>query len=194
MFWVGKQHFVSIEDYEDRFSEVNPLDTISPSTKNLLSNLPKDETSKFTLIGKDFYDKEDFDNAIENFSKALQFKNNNCNALYYRAMSYWLNNKYKNAFDDFSSLIEFKPTFIQAYFNRANCCVELRTYHHLKIAISDYTLVINNKYSVGESSFLRGVSYLFLKQEEKSFQDWLVAKEYGFAKMSKENWKKDFLE
>lgn len=194
MFRIGNTHFVSIEDYENRYMEINPRDLISPELREFLSTIPKDQSAQLTEYGQEKYNKEDYLSAVEYYSKALELRKNNLRALYYRALSFIKLEKYESSINDFNLLIELKPDAYEAYFYRANARCAEPTYDRLKGAIIDYTIVINNDCNNGIAYFTRGYCYLMLKQENLAFIDWRKAKIMGVAIENEENWKKDFLD
>jgi tetratricopeptide (TPR) repeat protein len=194
MFWVGKKHFVSIEDYENRYMEVNPKDLLSPELKEFLSTIPNDETSRYTILGDQNYENGEYRLAVENYTKALKLDINNLAALFYRGLCFIPLEKFNDSITDLTKLLQLKPEFIQAYQYRANARVALRTYNQLKEAIADYTKVTNHDPSDGSSYFLRGYCYLLLGQEDLAILDWKKAKEHGIVKENEENWKRDYFE
>lgn len=183
-----------MKDYEDRYMEVNPYDLISPELKEVLSNIPKDETSHYTILGNKNYKNSEYIQAVENYTKAIEYDENNIEALFYRGLCFIRFEKFKDAITDLTKLLQLKPEFVQAYKFRANARVALNTYSQLKEAIDDYTKVINNDSSDGTLFLLRGYCYLSLGQEDFAFIDWKKAKEFGITKENKENWKKSFFE
>jgi len=193
MFRIGNKHFVSIEDYENRYMEVNPRDLINPELKEFLSRIPRNESSRLTELAYEKFNKEEYSSAVENYSKALELKNNNLRALFYRALSFMKLEKQESAINDFTKLIELKPDAYEAYFYRANARSAEPTYDRLTKAIVDYTTVINNDGNNGIAYFLRGYCHLMLKIENLAFSDWKKAKLLGVAIENEENWKKDLL-
>lgn len=193
MFWVGKKHFTSLEDYENRFMEVNPIDLVSPRLKELVFGIPKKEISKYILLGKNNYKNEQFEKAIKNFTKVLDYDKNNLSAIFYRGLCYIKLEHFQSAIKDLSNLIQLKPDFVHAHYYRGNARLLIQSYSQIKKAIDDYTLVIESDSSNGLAYYLRGCCYLLLKNENSSFLDWKKAKDLGIAKESEENWKKDYL-
>ena len=194
MFRVGKKHFLSIEDYEDRYWEVNPKDLLRPEIKKLLLSIPKDESSMYTKIGNEYFDKGEYNSGVENYNKALEYNERNFIALFYRGLCFIGLMQFESSIKDLTKVLMLKPSFYQAYFYRANARVGILTYYQIKKAIDDYTSVINKPRPGGNPFFLRGYCYLLLKKEQLAIADWRIAKKYRITKESEENWKKDYLE
>ncbi|MFA6084243.1 tetratricopeptide repeat protein [Mucilaginibacter sp.] len=193
MFWVGKKHFVSIADYEDRFMEVNPKDLMSPALIELLSSIPKDETSRYTIQGNERYRNKDYESAVDNYTKAIELKYDNIEALYYRGLCYIKLEKYNNCVTDLTKIIDIHPDFVEAYFYRANARAALQTFKQLKDAILDYSIVLEDNDKNGLCYYLRGYCYLQLQKDTLAYSDWKNAKVLGVAQESEANWKNDYL-
>jgi tetratricopeptide (TPR) repeat protein len=157
-----------------------------------LSNIPKDETSRYTIMGNKNFDLGEYDTAIENYSSAIELNHSNITAIYYRGHCYNNLEKFENAVSDSTKVIFLKPEFIKAYLYRGNARASIQTYSQLKAAISDYTVVINSDIKDGTVFMLRGYCNLLLKKENFAFQDWRMAKKLGAAKETEENWQRDF--
>lgn len=194
MFWVGKKHFVSVEDYQDRHYEVNRSDLISPELKEMLSSIPKNETSRLTILGDKNYNNGEYIEAVENYSKALMADGNNLEGLFYRGLCYIQLDKFHDSINDLTKLIKLKPEFTQAYHYRAIARIALHSYNQLKLAISDSTEAIERGQKDGTLFFMRGYCNLMLAQDDFAFQDWIKAKIAGVAKENEESWKKDYIE
>lgn len=193
MFKVGKKYFLNVEDYEDRSYEVNPKDLISQELRELLSSLPKDESSHYTILGKESYNNLEYGNAIENFTNAIELNRNNIIALFFRGLCFTSMEKYHDAINDFTKIIELQPSSLQAFFYRGNAQLLLETYDQLKSAIKDYTSVIKKNPGDGIAYFLRGYCYLLLKQDDQANMDWREAKKLNVAKQDEEKWKEDYV-
>ena len=193
MFWVGKKHFASIEDYEDRFMDVNPKDLMSPELIKLLSSIPKDETSLHTIQGNEKYAIKEYKDAIDCYTKALEFKHDNLEALFYRGLCFIKFEKYGDTITDLTKVIELDPQFIDAYFYRGNARAALQTFRQLKNAISDYSIVLQSDDKNGLCYFLRGYCFLLLQNDSLAFSDWKHAKSVGVSQQDEVNWKNDYL-
>ena len=194
MFWVGKKHFVSLNDYEDRSFEVNPKDLISDNLREFLSTIPKDKISRYYIKAIEYFKIGEYKKAVQIFTEILTLDINNTGALFYRGQCFIKLERFKNSIDDFTELLNLIPEFTEGYFYRANARSSLQTYSQIKDAITDYSHVIDKEPSNGISLFLRGYCYLLLKKESLAFNDWKKSKEFGIAKENEGNWKRDFLE
>ena len=67
-------------------------------------------------------DQTDYDQAIANFTKAIELNHNDATAFYNRGTSYFNQNKYDDdvnlAIADFTKAIEINPKFADAFYNR----------------------------------------------------------------------------
>lgn len=88
--------------------------------------------------------------------------------------------KYKLDFElimrDYDRVSELQPDFIYAYFNKANILCDLNDY---KSAIRYYNRAIEQDSEFAESFFNRGLTYLFLGQDDKGLADLSKAGEQG---------------
>ena len=71
-----------------------------------------------------FSRKKDYSKAINNFTKAIELKEDFADAYYHRGQAYAKESKYEDAIDDFSKAIEIDPEFKDAYFQRGNVFFE----------------------------------------------------------------------
>ena len=69
-------------------------------------------------LGKSEYDKGNFENAIINFTKAIELKPDYAEAYYNRGNAYVKLQQYGKAIYDFNKAIELKQDDAQAYYNR----------------------------------------------------------------------------
>ena len=93
------------------------------------------------------------------------------------------NNKYNFTIDmilmDYDKVIEYNPDFSFAYYNKANV---LCTKKDFTSAITNYTRSIKIDPDFAESYFNRGLTYLYLGEEEKGLNDLSKAGELGIYK------------
>ena len=106
----------------------------SPATSDdakLLQDSPVDYVDR----GRTYYDKEQFDDAIAAFNKAVKINPEDVDAYYYRGCTYFAKENLKKALKDYNTAIKLNPEYVNAYINRGY-------YYHLKSeyprAIADY--------------------------------------------------------
>jgi tetratricopeptide (TPR) repeat protein len=179
MIRIGKKFFFDFADYEDHFLEVDPRDLITPQIKELISSLPVDESGDFTIKGNESFNKNNFHDAIDQYSKAIEHRSQNISAILFRGISYINIEKYRDAANDFSNLIAIKPQFTEAYFFRANAFLLQQTYESLNSAIDDYTKFIDQYPNNGYSYYLRGSAYYLLLKLKEAKLDWEKSKSLG---------------
>ena len=68
--------------------------------------------------GWDYDLKGDYDNAIANYTKAIEQKPNYAEAYFKRGRAYWMKNDYDSAITDYTKAIEQKPDYAEAYSDR----------------------------------------------------------------------------
>ena len=78
---------------------------------------------------------EKYDEAIADFSKAIELNPDFMGTYYNRGSVYIKLGKYAEACADFTKFIEINPDYADAYCERGNCHYELKNY---KDALTDY--------------------------------------------------------
>ncbi len=81
-------------------------------------------SEKFFFVGLSFFKSGAYLEAISNFTKAIELKNDFAEAHYHRGQAYIKESKYDDAISDFTKAIEIDPTFKDAYFQRGNTFFE----------------------------------------------------------------------
>jgi tetratricopeptide (TPR) repeat protein len=76
--------------------------------------------SEFMNLGLSRYYAQDYEAAIENYTKAIQLKSDFANAYYFRAKANDKLLQFKQAIDDLTQAIKIKPDFGEAYFQRGS--------------------------------------------------------------------------
>lgn len=76
-------------------------------------------------LGRDYYAKGQFKDAIAEFNKAIKINPSDVDAYYYRGCTHFAAENYKKALSDFNKAVKIDPTYVNAYINRGY-------YYHLK--------------------------------------------------------------
>lgn len=132
--------------------------------------------------GITYENQDNFEEAIQLYSKAIALKPLSAEAYGYRANAYMTTLNYENAIADATKAISIKPTSVVFHHLRANCFFETKNY---KNAISDYSFAISNgkenKYTgiypitennkKGDLYFRRGKSLYFDHEYESAIAD-----------------------
>ncbi len=120
-------------------------------------------------LGMNFMDKEDFEKAINKFSKVIEIEPTSYVAYYNRGNAKRELYKYQEAINDYTKAIQINPEYFRAYCNRGNLKDILEDHHG---AVDDFTKAL--KISPGDSaSYLnRARAYLKLRQYEIAVYDY----------------------
>jgi tetratricopeptide (TPR) repeat protein len=81
-------------------------------------------SQKFFVYGLSFFKCGEYSKAINNFTKAIELKNDFAEAHYHRGQAYVKESRYDDAINDFTKAIEIDPEFKDAYFQRGNIFFE----------------------------------------------------------------------
>jgi tetratricopeptide (TPR) repeat protein len=74
--------------------------------------------------GNAYFNLQDYKNAITNYSKSIEI-NSTIDAVYNRALSYYLDNQFNLAIPDFSAYLQVESADAQAWYLRCLCNYEL---------------------------------------------------------------------
>ena len=75
-----------------------------------------EDAKTYYKIGNEYYEKGDFDRAIENYNRAIELDPNYEKAFYNRGLAYACKEDYDRAIADVNRVIELKPNFAEAYY------------------------------------------------------------------------------
>ncbi len=73
------------------------------------------DARSFYKLGNEYYEKGDFDRAIENYNRAVEMDPAYDKAYYNRGLAYACKEDYDRAISDINKVIELKPEFAEAY-------------------------------------------------------------------------------
>jgi tetratricopeptide (TPR) repeat protein len=182
----AKNHFASIDE---RTSEI---------VKH-----PNDATKRFAR-SLDFYLVQDFTNAIEDLTQAINCNSSFFPAYFNRSLIRWKQLDYekseeeKNAAEsqngpkkvdvkvpeynivksDLDKVIQLAPDFVYAYYNRGNVLCMLKDY---RSALADYDKAISLDPNFAEAYFNRGLTNIFSGNNKKGISDLSKAGELGIV-------------
>jgi len=114
------------------------------------------------------FENQDFDIALQNFSRVIELNKNCTEAYFLRGFIYSGAGYYDEALADFSQVIELEPNSIRAYESRAYVYFAKKQY---LAAIFDYRKLIDNYPNNLEALFYRGYSHLQLKEYQSALKD-----------------------
>ncbi|GHU58495.1 hypothetical protein FACS1894133_3350 [Clostridia bacterium] len=127
------------------------------------------EISSHVKGGYNYYEKGDFDKAIEEYDKAIELKADYAEAYNGRGMSYDELGKYDKAIADYDKAIELDPDYSIAYNNRANTYINLEKYDKAK-ADCDKAIELKPDYAAAYCN--RGIAYRKSGKYDKAIADY----------------------
>jgi tetratricopeptide (TPR) repeat protein len=110
-----------------------------------------------------------YDQAIEDFNKAIHLNQNYYKAYYNRGTVYGQLGQYQRTIDDCSEAIRMKLDYIDAYNNRGNAYAELGQY---QLAIENYSKAIRFRPDYVPVYVNRGNVYVKMAQYKKAIEDY----------------------
>ena len=127
--------------------------------------------------GFEYAKKGKLDQAIADYTKALELNPKFDWAYYNRGNAYGKKGRHDRAIADYNKALEINPRFFLAYFNRGNA-YEKKGRHAR--AIADYTKVIelNPRYAAAYNN--RAIAYYHQKDYDKAWKGVLKAQSLGF--------------
>lgn len=128
-----------------------------------------EEAKKYFHLGVKCYKNNDFEGAINNFTKAIKIESNYKEAYYARGTVYNSLREYEETIKDYTKAIAIDSDFIDAYNDRGAVYYEIGKYED---AINDYTKVISLKSDCKEAYNNRGASYSALKKYKDAINDY----------------------
>lgn len=149
----------------------------------------KDATNAeaYNRRGLAYFSLGNLDNALTDFSKAVELDSKTANYLFNQATVMAINNEFEDARNILSKAIEVNPQYAEAYYNRGKINADL---NNLGEAIHDFTkaIEINSGYSQAYNN--RGVAKNILTGSKEGCADMKKAMELGSerAKLTYENW------
>jgi len=110
-----------------------------------------------------------YEQAIEDFSKAIELDPDFAEAYNNRGLSYAELNEHEQAIKDYDKAIELNPNYAVAYNNRGNAYAKLNKY---KQAIEDYDRAIKLNPALAGAYNNRGIAYAKLNKYERAIKDY----------------------
>jgi tetratricopeptide (TPR) repeat protein len=119
--------------------------------------------------GTEYLELGQYQNAIEEYDKAIRLKPNNAGTYYDRGMAYHHLGQYQSAIEDYSKAIELDPKNAEVYNTRGYAFHSLGQYQR---AIDNYDESIRLQSNLDIAYVRRGNSYDKLNQIDKARQDY----------------------
>jgi lipoprotein NlpI len=132
------------------------------------------EAKAYLNRGYYFTSKRQYDEAISDYTKALEINPRYIEAYNNRGLACASKGQYDNAISDYNEALKINPRYIEAYNNRGNAYLSKGQYDN---AISDYNkiLKIDSRYAV--AYYNRGVAYTAKGQYDQAISDFSKALE-----------------
>jgi len=132
------------------------------------------EAKVFLNRGYYFASKDQYDEAISDYTKALEINPRYIEAYNNRGLAYASKGQYDDAISDYNKALKINPRYIEAYNNRGNAHLNKGQYDD---AISDYNkiLKIESRYAV--AYYNRGIAYIAKDQYDQAISDFSKALE-----------------
>ncbi|MBE8950600.1 MAG: tetratricopeptide repeat protein [Quinella sp. 3Q1] len=138
--------------------------------------LNSDNELAYLRRGNAYYGLKQNERAIQDFNKALEFKQHEF--MYTsRGNAYGNLGQYERAIQDYNKALQLNPNLADAYYNRGNVYARLGNF---KQAIADVTKAIELNPNFAMAYHLRGLCYQELGDEEKVQADFAKAKQLGY--------------
>ena len=162
---------LTAEMVDFHFAEINRL--TAQIEENQLSTLYFARAVEFAII-------KDYASAIDDCTKAIVLADKDLEVLISFCRANWRyrlpDGDYELILRDYDHVIRLQPDFVFAYYNKANILCAKQEY---KEAINYYTKAIERDADFAEAYFNRGLTYVFLGENEKGLADLSKAGELG---------------
>lgn len=134
-----------------------------------------------SVYGLDFYQKEDYDHAISEYTEAIQLEPNNdfvnASVYYYRGLAYRYKKEYDKAISDFNRVILLDPVRANAYYYRGIAYYHKEEYEN---AIRDFNQAILLDPSDPAAYYYRGVAYREQGKDAEAQADFEKSNQLGY--------------
>jgi tetratricopeptide (TPR) repeat protein len=121
-----------------------------------------------------YYEKGRYDDAIEDYTRALQVNPNDPVAYYDRANAYYRKGQYDRAVEDYTKAVEINPQDEEAYFNRGLAYFSLGRFEE---AAGDYSRAIEIDPQDADAYNNRGNAYTEMGRYDEAVRDYTTALE-----------------
>ena len=132
----------------------------------------RDKSVDFYNRGSIHLKKNEYEQAIFNYTKAIETAPKMAKAYYNRGNAYIAKGQYDRAISDYNKAIDINPGFTEAYYNRGLNYAMKGEYDQ---AIYDYTKAIEINPKMSEAYYNRGNAYIAKGQFDKAIFDYTKA-------------------
>lgn len=182
------------------YRENNDLDHAKQDLETAVEHCPQNAEYNYEL-GRVYYSygqksdrqgKDNFERALDCFTKAIKLSPKNKDYYYWRANTYlWLETRQDNlkAIDDLTTALSFQVDNAKYYYWRGRAYTYLKEYSQLKNAISDFTEAISIDSTNADYYWWRGQAYFESEQYQDSIEDFDRAIQHESGSASYYYWK-----
>lgn len=173
---------LKLKDWQSEFEKSNSDTEISWHDKLLGWTEETDRSSRnaqyYNNRGITASKQSRFENAISEFTRAINRDPTFADAYYNRGLVYNTLGHQKNAASDFTKVIEISPQFTEGYFNRGQIYLAKNEYEQ---AIADFTRVIEIDQKHAHAYFSRMLVYFALGEYDKTRDDMHKIENLGYT-------------
>ncbi|MEM2909185.1 MAG: AAA family ATPase [Candidatus Bilamarchaeaceae archaeon] len=126
------------------------------------------DAKTYYQLGNEYYERGDYDRAIENYNMAILLNPVFSEAYFNRALSYYQLKNFDKSISDYTKAAELDPHNPFIYNNRGDAYYRKQDYQS---AIKDYDKAIQLNSSYLKAYYNRGLSYASLEEYEKAVED-----------------------
>src|SRR3989338_4257525 len=126
------------------------------------------DAKTYYQLGNDFYEKADYEKAIENYNMAILLNPIFSEAYFNRALCYYQLKNFDKSIVDYSKAAELDPPNSIIYNNRGDAYYRKQDF---KEAVKDYDKAIQLNPNYLKAFYNRGLSYASLEEYEKAIED-----------------------
>ncbi len=126
------------------------------------------DAKTYYQLGNDYYEKADYEKAIENYNMAILLNPIFSEAYFNRALSYYQLKNFEKSLADYTKSSELDPNNPIIYNNRGDAYYRKQDFQS---AIKDYDKAISLNPNYLKAFYNRGLSYASLEEYEKAIED-----------------------
>ncbi|MBU0591147.1 AAA family ATPase [Candidatus Micrarchaeota archaeon] len=126
------------------------------------------DAKTYYQMGNDYYEKGDYDKAIENYNMAILLNPVFSEAYFNRALSYYQLKNFDKSIADYTKSMELDPQNPIIYNNRGDAFYRKQDFQS---AVKDYDRAISFNPNYLKAFYNRGLSYASIEEYEKAVED-----------------------
>ncbi len=131
--------------------------------------LSRPSVESYLADGDDFYQQQNYDRAIENYTQALKLDPNNVGAYVKRGETYEIKKDYDHAIADYNQILKLDPKNIDAYNDRGNAFNDKQDYDRAQ-ADFNQVLQLDSKNAYAYNG--RGIAFYYKQDYDRAMTDY----------------------